>query len=191
MDKDPARLVPPLEQRLLHASRRRDRYLAMFASGLLTDEALLRSHLDTLAQEEDYLRRRIEEIGAGASDHPPQGREADRRRARTQYGSLWGDRAAPHATAYPLLDDGKRAFLKGLRVTLRVLIHPRETRKRAPGNTHRYGGLTTLTLEADGLGLTGRRAVTLTETPEAARMRRPRLKDRGAAWLGTTGGTDA
>jgi DNA invertase Pin-like site-specific DNA recombinase len=185
MDSDPALLVPSLESKLLHLSRRRDRYLEMCAAGLLTDQALLQQRLETLAREEAYLRGRIAEVHAALAGRPPRGREEARRLARARLAALWGDTPEAVATLPPVLDEGRRAFLQELGAVLRILIHPREARERRPGNLHRYGGLVTLTLEAPALGLTGQRVVTVTETQEEA------SRCRSAAARGLCGSSGA
>ena len=150
-----------LREVLGRLDRKRDRYLELFASGLIQAPEELARHLARVAQERHTLqdpRTPERAVSAGAtrpaSAEEVAGLEADFLR-------VWPEDWAR------VLDAGKQGLLERLRasISVRILSHPTKN----PGKTDRprhNGGRLTLTLELPALGFAGMRALQLAETDE-------------------------
>ena len=150
-----------LEEALRRLDQKRDRYLELFASGLIVAPDELARHLARVAQERHALqvpRTPERAVSAGATRLASAEEVA---RLEADFLSAW-----PHDWAR-ILDLEKQGLLERLRavIAVRILPHPTKT----PGKTKRprhNGGRLTLTLELPALGFTGLRGLHLAETEE-------------------------
>ena len=150
-----------LQEALGGLDRKRDRYLELFASGLIQAPEELARHLARVAQERHALqdpRTPERAVSAGAtrpaSAEEVAGLEADFLR-------VWPTDWAR------VLDAGKQGLLERLRASISVRILPHPTKN--PGKTDRprhNGGRLTLTLELPALGFAGMQALQLAESDE-------------------------
>ena len=150
-----------LEEALRRLDQKRDRYLELFASGLIQTPEELARHLERVAQERHALQapRTPERTVSAGATRLASGEEIARLEA--DFLSIW-----PRDWAR-ILDPEKQELLERLRAVIAVRILPHPT--KVPGKTNRprhNGGRLTLTLELPALGFTGLRALHLAETEE-------------------------
>ena len=153
-----------LQEALARLDQKRDRYLELFAAGVIQDRKELDRHLERVALEQGTLQipwtpGRL--YRGGTARTAPDDEVV---RMRVEFLSVW-----PYDWNVPL-DTQKHDLLVRMRASVSIRILPHATKE--PGKTDRprhNGGRLTLTLDLPVFGLTGRRALQLAETDEDLR----------------------